>query len=513
MKVGRRGPGMPGSARRVPGEYAGPAGGFGTGQPLDVAPGGGVLLGFAEDAAGAGDRFAGASDDELAGVIGALDRAEAAACSLKHAALAEFTRRRPAPGCAVAGAARLPAEREEFAGDEVAQLLAEGRGAAEAMLDLARDLEVRLPGTKAAFRAGTLRHAKAQVIAWATAMLDPGEARAAEEKVLGRAGRLTPGGLRSAIARAVMEVAPEKARRRREDAARDARVQRWAEDSGNAALAGRELPPAEVLAADQRISWWARQLKKAGLAGSMDELRARAYLDLLLDKDSRPGPLDQDSRPAPASGGISGATGKTGATSEPGKTGEPGATGGTGESGGGRAGGPGAGGSGAPGSGGSGRARDGAGGGGAAGRVRRAAAPDRPAGHPGGAGGPAGGDPGAGPGRPVAGPGPGPRRRREPRDHLVPDRHRPGRPRDRARLRPAGTQKPARPAAGTTGNRAAGARRPPPGQASRDGPGFTFTSSGRARAAGRVRILAARHRYRRAAGPAGRGGPGCDRDV
>ena len=85
-------------------------------------------------------------------------------------------------------------------------------------------------------------------------------------------GRLTPAGLRSAIARAVMEVAPEKARKRRELAAKDARVQRWAEDSGNAALMGRELPPAEVLAADQRISAWARQLKKAGLDGSMDEL-------------------------------------------------------------------------------------------------------------------------------------------------------------------------------------------------------------------------------------------------
>ena len=288
VKAGRRGPGMPGSARRVPGEYAGPAGGFGSGQPLDLAPGGGVLLGFAGDAAGAGDRFAGASDDELAGVIAALDRAEATACSLKHAALAAFLRRRPAPGHAPGGPAELPAEREEFAGDEVAQLLAEGRGAAETMLDLARDLEVKLPGTKAAFRAGTLRLSKVQVIAWATAMLDPGEARAAEGKVLDRAGRLTPGGLRSAIARAVMQVAPEKARKRREEAAKDARVQRWAEDSGNAALAGRELPPAEVLAADQRISWWARQLKKAGLAGSMDELRARAYLDLLLDKDSRP---------------------------------------------------------------------------------------------------------------------------------------------------------------------------------------------------------------------------------
>ncbi len=193
VRVGRRGPGMPGSARRIPGEYAGPAGGFGTGQPLDLAPGGGVLLGFAEDAAGAGDRFTGASDDELAGVIGALDRAEATACSLKHAALAEFTRRRPAPGRGLEGPARLPAEREEFAGDEIAQLLAEGRAAAEAMLDLARDLEVKLPGTKAAFRAGTLRHAKAQIIAWATALLDPGEARAAEEQGAGAGGAADAG--------------------------------------------------------------------------------------------------------------------------------------------------------------------------------------------------------------------------------------------------------------------------------------------------------------------------------
>ncbi len=139
-----------------------------------------------------------------------------------------------------------------------------------------------------------MRHAKAQIIAWATVLLDAEEARAAEELVLGRAGRLTPGGLRSAIAQAVMAVAPQKARKRREEAAKDARVQRWAEDSGNAALAGRELPPAEVLAADQRISWWARQLRKAGLAGSMDELRARAYLDLLLDKDSRAVPMAAD---------------------------------------------------------------------------------------------------------------------------------------------------------------------------------------------------------------------------
>ena len=120
--------------------------------------------------------------------------------------------------------------------------------------------------------------------------------------VLGRAGRLTPGGLRAAIARAVIDVAPDKARKRREEAARDARVQRWAEDSGNAALMGRELPPAEVLAADQRITAWARQLREAGLDGDMDVLRARAYLDLLLGKDSRPGQdtaAGQDTRQRP----------------------------------------------------------------------------------------------------------------------------------------------------------------------------------------------------------------------
>ena len=130
---------------------------------------------------------------------------------------------------------------------------------------------------------------KARIIAAATGLLDEAEARAAEAGVLDRAGRLTPGSLRAAIARAVMEAAPDKARKRRETAARFARVERWAEDSGNAALAGRELPPDQVLAADERITARARELKAAGLEGGTDELRARAYLDLLLGQDSRPG--------------------------------------------------------------------------------------------------------------------------------------------------------------------------------------------------------------------------------
>jgi len=310
--LGRRGPGLPGSAHQFAGEYPGPAGAFATGMILDAAPGGVELALFAADAAGTGDRYQGASDDELVGAICAWDRAEAHMAARKHAAIAEFIRRRPAAGCPLQGEAQMPAGWDEFTGDELSLALAESKGAAAGLLDLAWDLEVKLPGTRAAFWDGTLRVGKARIIADAARTLDPGQARAAEALVLGRAGRLTPGGLRAAIARAVMQVDPEAARRRREEAARDARVERWMEDSGNAALAGRELPPAEVLAADQRITWWAQQLKKAGLPGDMDELRARAYLDILLDKDSRPSPAGPGGDGGTDPGGGSPGDGGTG---------------------------------------------------------------------------------------------------------------------------------------------------------------------------------------------------------
>ena len=51
------------------------------------------------------------------------------------------------------------------------------------------------------------------------------------------------------------------------------RVGRWSEDSGNAGLAGRELPPAEVLAArSERVTAWAKELRKVGLDGNIDLL-------------------------------------------------------------------------------------------------------------------------------------------------------------------------------------------------------------------------------------------------
>ena len=244
--------------------------------PLDVLPGCAGLAVAADAAAGEDGGFAGVSEAELVGVLCAWDRVEAHAAGRKLAVSAELARRNPAPPDA------------EFTADQVAYALGESRGRAGDLIDLAQTLQTRLPGTAAALDDGTITRYKAEIIARATALLDDAGARAAEDKVLDRAARLTPGGLRAAIAHAVMEVAPEKAKERREAAAKDARVERWAEDSGNAALMGCELPPDEVLAADQRITAWAQELRKAGLEGDMDVLRARAFLDLLLGKDSRP---------------------------------------------------------------------------------------------------------------------------------------------------------------------------------------------------------------------------------
>ena len=195
VAAGRRGPGMPGSAPRFPGEYASRAAGFASGRPLDIAPGGPVLGQFADEAAGDDDRYRGASDDELVGAICAWDRVEANASARKHAAVAELLRRRPAPGTAVDGDSGLPGEWDEFASRELGAALALSAGDAEEVLVLAAALEVRLPGTRAAFRTGVLTRDKALIIASATVLLDPAEARAAEAIVLGRAGSLDRGGV------------------------------------------------------------------------------------------------------------------------------------------------------------------------------------------------------------------------------------------------------------------------------------------------------------------------------
>ena len=177
-----------------------------------------------------------------------------------------------------------------FASYELSLALTLTGRSAEAYLDFAVELATKLPKTMAALEAGQIDIIRARIIAEATHVLSAEHTAAVEDRIFPRAGQQTSGQLRAALARAVLAADPGAARARREEAQRDARVLRWREDAGTAALCGRDLPSADVLAADQRISARARDLRSAGVTGTLDELRARAYLDFLLGRDSMPPP-------------------------------------------------------------------------------------------------------------------------------------------------------------------------------------------------------------------------------
>jgi hypothetical protein len=175
-----------------------------------------------------------------------------------------------------------------------------------------------------------------------TSVLSAADAAAADEILAGKAASLTFGQLRSYAHRLVLKLDPEAAARRKEAARRDAHVRRFREDSGNAGMVARELPSDEVLASWQHVEQRALDLRAAGLPGTLQELRVRAYLDLLQERDSRlvpAGPAtDQATRPPgphgpgdpdkPSGGGWPG--GGSGSPGEPGGNDGPGGSGGDG---------------------------------------------------------------------------------------------------------------------------------------------------------------------------------------
>jgi hypothetical protein len=279
-------------------EAARAAAGFAAKAPLDLALPGVALASLCEEATGDDGRCRGASDDELTGVLRAWQRIESWASARRLAVTAELIRRRPAPGYALEGPAELPGVWGKFCPDELAVALAISARAGDKSLALAYDLAGRLPGTARALLAGAISEYKAQIISEATRSLDARGAAAVEALVLPGIETRTPGQIRAALARAILTVDPGAARRRREEAEKDARVELWREDAGTAALCGRDLPPADALAADQRITGYARELKAAGLDGTMDQLRARAFLDLTLGVDSRPAGAEPARPPA-----------------------------------------------------------------------------------------------------------------------------------------------------------------------------------------------------------------------
>ncbi len=250
----------PGFTRRDGGDGRG----FAAGGALDQMEPGGTLTMFTERAWAEG--LGRLSDDELMGVIAAARRGASRQAALELAAIAELATRRSGPDGG-------PGEHVE---EEVAAALTLTGWAAGRQVGLADGL-ARLPGVGRALAAGRIDLPKASVFTDQLMLLDVIAANAIAAAVLPDAPGMTTGQLRAALQREILAYDPEAAIRRRKEAEKDARVEAWTEAAGTAAIAGRDLPPAAVLAADRTLDADGRWLKAHGVEGTMDQLRAKAF--------------------------------------------------------------------------------------------------------------------------------------------------------------------------------------------------------------------------------------------
>ena len=252
-----------GFIHNVPGE---PGRGFASGGVLDRMLPGRELAAFT--GSGLRDGLGMLDDFELIGFLCAARRNASWQQAAQLAAVADLDARR----------ARADGGPGEHVADEVAAALTMAPRAADGLLALAAGV-MRLAQVPAALAAGVIDQARAEVFARELLPLEDELAVRAEAMVMPRAPGLTTGQLASALRHAVAAVDPAAAERRKKRAQADARVEVWLEPGrGTAAVAGRDLPAPEVIAADKRLTAAARWLKAHGAGGSTGWLRSRAYL-------------------------------------------------------------------------------------------------------------------------------------------------------------------------------------------------------------------------------------------
>ena len=188
--------------------------------------------------------------------------------------------------------------------EEIALALTLTHWSADNQAHLAVSLARRLPATLAALSAGRIDLPRARLIDDATAVLTDEDARRVEARILPRASPMTTGELRDALRRAVINIDPAAADKRRRRAERHARVRLYGDSDHTATLAGEKLPAASAAAAYARIAAIAAAMKTAGLPGSTELLQSQVFAGLLLGTlphipPPRPGPH----APGPEEGG------------------------------------------------------------------------------------------------------------------------------------------------------------------------------------------------------------------
>jgi hypothetical protein len=174
-----------------------------------------------------------------------------------------------------------PRSAEEAAAAEIGAALRLTRRAADVELTFALALQRRLTRVWALLASGDIDLRRAKTVDYATTHLDDTAAHQVDDQIAAEAPRLTSGQLRARIGTRCMDVDPDDAQRRYDQAVTDRRVVAEATVEGTANLLGLDLAPHRVAAATRRINHLARSLRIAGEERSMDQLRADVLLDLL----------------------------------------------------------------------------------------------------------------------------------------------------------------------------------------------------------------------------------------
>ena len=260
--------------------------GFAEGGAGDTCPPGAGLAAVVDELSGPEWRCAGATDEELIGLLGRWDAIGSWAEAGKLGVVRELLRRRARPGLGGAAPSHgdLPDQWEEGAGHEVSGALAISLRSADNLTAVAWDLQARLPGIGAALADGTLSPVKARIISDELKVLDDEHAAQAEKLILDQLDGQTPAQLGRLAAHAVVTVDPDGAAKRRQHAEREeARVRFWRDNGGACALAAFGLPTDAALAANDAINDRAAAYKAAKLRpdARMDQLRVLAFLDIL----------------------------------------------------------------------------------------------------------------------------------------------------------------------------------------------------------------------------------------
>ena len=166
---------------------------------------------------------------------------------------------------------------DEVAAHEIRAALTLTRPAANALAGLARDLTVRLPAVLSAMHTGQLDQPRARIFSLWTAELDDPHARAVVEALLPVAPTLTTAGLVQAIQKAIIELDPDWARRRYENALKARDVRGAIDTDGTATLTGSRLPADQVAAICNRLDALAHAVKRAGHPALLRHLRADIF--------------------------------------------------------------------------------------------------------------------------------------------------------------------------------------------------------------------------------------------